>query len=127
MAELGGAEMTQTFTLPLKLVASCNAREHWRVVAKRAKEQRGFARAMADATRRSDGNLLLSTKFKVKITRVGKRKLDSDNLAISAKHVRDGIADALGVNDGDENAVAWAYAQEVGKDYGVKVTIEGAR
>lgn len=36
---------------------------------------------------------------------------------------RDGIADALGVDDGDESKVTWSYAQERG-DYGVRVKIE---
>lgn len=58
----------------------------------------------------------------VTITRIGKRKLDSDNLAISAKHVRDGIADAYGVDDGSD-LYTWNYAQEIGKDYAVRIEI----
>jgi hypothetical protein len=50
--------------------------------------------------------------------------LDSDNLPVSMKHVRDGIADAMGVDDRDER-VTWEYAQERGKpgEYKVKVDV----
>ena len=58
----------------------------------------------------------------VTLTRIGARKLDSDNLARSMKAVRDGIADALGIDDGSDR-IEWKYAQEKGK-YAVKVTIE---
>lgn len=37
-------------------------------------------------------------------------KLDSDNLPGAFKHVRDGMADALGIDDGDAR-LAWSYAQ----------------
>ena len=61
----------------------------------------------------------------VTITRLGPRKLDSDNLATSAKGLRDGIADKLGVDDGDER-ITWCYAQEKSKTYGVRIEIEEA-
>ena len=61
----------------------------------------------------------------ITITRIGKRKMDSDNLAYAAKAVRDGIAAALGINDGDER-LTWEYPQEIGKEYGVRVEIKEA-
>ena len=61
----------------------------------------------------------------VTMTRIAPRELDSDNLAISFKHVRDGIADWLGVNDNDKR-VTWKYAQERGapKHYAARVEIK---
>jgi hypothetical protein len=50
----------------------------------------------------------------IKITRIAPRALDDDNLAGSHKHVRDGIADWLGVNDRDPR-VKYEYAQRKGK------------
>lgn len=52
------------------------------------------------------------------------REMDSDNLAGSMKAVRDGIADALGIDDGDTNRVRWSYSQKRGKWYAVHVTID---
>lgn len=50
--------------------------------------------------------------------------MDDDNLAISAKALRDGIAEALGVDDGDKNLITWEYDQKLGKAYGVEVEIK---
>lgn len=60
----------------------------------------------------------------VKLTRVGPRKLDDDNLAGSLKAVRDAIAAALGVDDRDPK-VQWAYSQyPAGRgNYWVEVSI----
>jgi hypothetical protein len=44
----------------------------------------------------------------VELTRFATRKLDDDNLAAAFKAFRDGIADALGINDGG-SAVTWRY------------------
>ena len=107
------------FTIPgLRLVNETNAREHWAVRSNRAKEQRDTARLSVHGST----HIPAGRKYEIHICRVGPRKLDSDNLAASAKHVRDGIADALGVNDGDESRAIWHYAQAPGK-HGVYITI----
>jgi len=54
---------------------------------------------------------LAARKISVRLTRVGPRRLDSDNLAAALKHVRDGVADALGVDDGDPR-LEWIYDQQ---------------
>ncbi len=118
------------FSIPIRLVSLANVRMHWAVKSKLAKGQRLLGEGMAKAAlgkKVTDASIIGAMEglwpYRVKITRVGKRKMDSDNLAISAKHVRDGIADALGVNDGDESKITWSYAQEIGKEYSVKVEI----
>lgn len=80
-------------------------------------------------------NMLLRGKFGkapeppmvITITRLGPRELDDDNLAGSAKHLRDGIADWLGVNDRDKR-LKWVYVQEKTSGrpsvYGVRVRVE---
>lgn len=117
--------VTVGFTLPIRLVAGANARDHWRVTAKRAKEQRSLG---AMWTRGCARYFILPGRrggmIQVTITRLGKRKLDDDNLAISAKHLRDGIADALGIDDGDTARIQWHYAQEISKGYAARVTIK---
>ncbi|MEK7178592.1 MAG: hypothetical protein AAB721_02980 [Patescibacteria group bacterium] len=47
----------------------------------------------------------------ITLTRRGPGMLDDDNLAAGFKPVRDGIADALGVNDSNP-MLRWFYAQE---------------
>jgi len=100
----------------VKLIGSQNAREHWRARAKRVKSERGTAALLCRA--------LEPTQWPVTVllTRIGPRKLDSDNVAGCLKAVRDGVADALGVDDGDESMVTWQYAQARGP-YGVRVEL----
>ena len=46
----------------------------------------------------------------VGLLRIAPRKLDSDNLAAAFKGVRDGVADVLGIDDGDDR-ISWLYEQ----------------
>lgn len=101
-----------TITLPLRLVSALNVREHWRTRARRAKLHRNACIAIPK----------LRTPATVLMTRLGPRTLDDDNLQGACKHVRDGIADRLGVDDGD-GSVSWLYAQERSKEYGVRIHI----
>lgn len=58
----------------------------------------------------------------VVMTRVGGRKLDSDNLDAAFKYVRDAIAAVVGVDDGSDQ-YTWVCQQRVGKPFGVDVEI----
>lgn len=108
---------------PLRLVTLSNAKGHWRTRHERAKTQRNYAAKMTNASRQC-GARFPNPPYRITITRIGKRNLDSDNLQGSAKHIRDGIADALQISDGDESAATWIVLQEKG-DYAVRVRIEG--
>jgi hypothetical protein len=117
------------FTIPnLELVNATNEHCHWRKRQARAKAQRGGARistavrvsvALRDASHWLHGPLLVT------ITRIGPRRLDDDGATASAKPIRDGIADALGIDDRDPR-VTWRVEQARGgvREYGVRVTIE---
>lgn len=61
----------------------------------------------------------------VRLARLSAGKMDDDGLAASQKGVRDGIAKALGVDDGSV-AIRFEYSQVKVKArvYGVRVTIE---
>jgi hypothetical protein len=115
-------------TMPVRLVSLLNAREHWATKAKRARDHREIARL---STRLHTlyapiaEFIVGGAPLRVTITRIAPRDLDDDNLAGSGKHVRDGIADALGIDDRDPR-VKWAYAQERGKprEYACRVRIE---
>ena len=110
----------------LRLVSEANAHEHWRVRSKRAKHQRAVCAAAIGAAIRA-GKWTLP--LRVTIVRIAPRALDSDNAVGSAKHARDGIADALaaiGLRDDRDARVTWHVEQERGapKTYGVRITLE---
>jgi hypothetical protein len=60
----------------------------------------------------------------VVLTRVAPRRLDGDNLQSGFKAVRDGVADWLGVDDGN-GLVDWQYVQRSGKpgEYAVEIEV----
>jgi len=110
--------------VPLRTYSEANTRAHWTIKAKRAREQRGTIRILlwhAVAGWRNDK----ARSFIVTLTRVAPRRCDTDNLARSLKAVRDGVADALGIDDGSLQ-LCWRYAQVLGlrKEYAVQVQIE---
>jgi len=117
---------TFTIRLPIHTVSEANRadHEHWRVRQKRAKAQRSAVALWAPRTANvpRDGSALPCT---VELVRIAPRKLDSeDNDRMSLKHVRDGIADWLGVNDRDPR-VTWRYnfRREQPRTYGVEIII----
>ena len=101
----------------LVLPTLTNTREHWAVAMKRAETHRGQVRLLADAaigrtrarhtlrfTREHEGLL-------VRITRIAKKACDhGDGTNTACKHVRDGLADSLGIDDGCRS-VEWTYAE----------------
>ena len=121
--------MRLEFLIPGAVPSTPNLREHWAAKARRVKKQREQSRLLA----RLNAGLTFSADVMafggtVTLTRVAPRKLDDDNLAGSLKATRDGIASALGVDDGDSR-VEWKYAQERCKngEQTVRVQIEAAR
>lgn len=108
-------------TLKIKTVSEANTKEHWAVKSKRAKEQRKMAGMGLSMSLMFEGKHELP--LAISFVRVGKKDLDSDNLQSSMKAIRDGVADALGINDGDKR-ITWDYQQEKGKEYAVKIRIE---
>jgi hypothetical protein len=112
--------MNITAKIPVRLVNALNQREHWGARAARANTQRKAAcltmyRAMPAPTMAAElkagGIDWGSVRFVITITRRGGRRMDDDGLTASAKHVRDGIADYLGIDDGDKR-LKWVYAQD---------------
>jgi len=110
------------YIVAVTTVSEMNAHEHWRVRQKRAKAQRLAAR-LATASARNLAALRLP--LRITLTRCSPRFLDSDNLVASQKHVRDGITDALGLDDGDPR-LNWLYEQRPGKAARTYVEIRGA-
>jgi hypothetical protein len=108
----------------LRLQNPLNTRVHWRVLSKRgkdAKEATGYALLGADWS--SLPRPTADSPWLVVITRLGPGLLDDDNLAASAKHVRDAIAKWCGVDDRHRHIVLYRYEQERAKEYGVRIEI----
>ena len=109
-----------TFTIPIKATNSLNARLHWAARARAVKKEKAQT---AIAFLAAGGHLAdFAPPLVVRLTRIGPRKLDGDNLQGTLKAVRDALAHKLGVDDGSD-AVRWEYAQERGP-YAVRVEIE---
>jgi len=113
--------------LAIRTESEANLRENWHVKAKRVRMQRQITRVMVGQHWKNwewqaD---LPNTTHVITLTRVAPRPLDTDNLARSFKAIRDGIADALGIDDGSKR-LTWNYAQEKGppKQYAVRIKIE---
>lgn len=107
----------------LQTVSEANSSEHWTIKKKRH-----------DIQKQSIWYHFLKHKPKInlpchiKLIRLGRRKLDSDNLPTSMKWIRDAIADSLipGLQPGradDDSRLSWEYDQESSKENGVCVII----
>lgn len=111
--------------VPVRIESEANRREHWRTVAARAKAHRwGAVWGLEAASSRWEMNTP-QPPLTITLTRIGPRTLDDDNLASGFKAFRDGVADWLGIDDGDKR-LTWRYAQRKGKpkEYAAEVTIE---
>jgi len=97
---------TIEFTLP----STANLREHPLAKAKRTKSQRmaGHVAALGFP------KILPGEEWVFILTRCAPKRLDSDNVAMACKAIRDGIADRVKVNDGDVR-ILWEYEQRKSK------------
>ena len=109
-----------TISIPIKLVSVANLRMHWAVKAKLAKSHRSRVGAFL----RHEAPIPPTTPLTVVLTRIAPRRLDSDNLASAFKACRDGIADWLEVDDGNQG-IQWVYEQRAGgpKVYAIEVEV----
>lgn len=105
--------------IPVRTKTPGNGRRHWAVDAKDARQQRSVSRLSINAI----GKNRPEFHVKVTLTRISPGKMDRHNLPGALKHVIDGIADAYGVDDGDDR---WQFVfdQKKGKAHGVSVMIE---
>lgn len=101
----------------LRLISEANAHELPYVRARRAKAERAAWLAAVEGIAPPQG------VTRVRVVREGVRLLDTDNLAGAAKHLRDAIAEWLGVDDGPRGPVAWVVEQRQQRGYGVEVEL----
>jgi len=118
-----GSDMILTID-NLRVVSEANQREHWAAKNRRKKAQQQRVAVELCAVR----DALPKPPLRVRLTRIGPRVLDTDNLAGSFKHVQDGIARHFGVDDGD-GSIRWEYDQSaIGKhQYAVVVEMTEMR
>lgn len=114
--------------IPLATHSESNLREHWSKRAQRARSQRSTVAGLARPSVHHLFKYLLTAPLApvvVTITRVAPRLLDDDNLRGGVKHIRDGIADALGLPNDRDPRVEWRYRQAHGqpRQYAVLVTL----
>jgi hypothetical protein len=107
-------------TLPVRTISLLNEREHWSKRAARAAEHRALAHMLVKPRAAR-----LELPVRVMLTRVAPCALDDDNLRGALKATRDGVADALGVDDRTP-LVTWVYHQRRGcvREYAVVIEIE---
>jgi hypothetical protein len=110
--------------MPLRIQSRANLREHWRTRSARdRREKRTTALYLSKVEKPA-------LPVKVTLTRLAPRSLDSDNLAISFKAVRDAVAEWLGADDRDGSGITWAYEQArptTPKTYAAQILIEPGR
>lgn len=109
--------------IPLRTYSLANQREHWTVRHRRAKRER--TKAWVHCRQAGVWPSKRPAQIVVTLTRHAPCKLDSDNVCGALKSTRDGVADALGIDDGSE-LVEWRYEQEKAKGYSVTIRIERA-
>ena len=110
--------------VPLKLASELNMHEQWRARHKRANAQReliGLTCMSRLAPFRKTATPLVVT-----IERIAPSALDDDNLVGAGKHVRDAIAEVLGLPNDRDARVTWLYGQRRRRvrEYATVVTIE---
>src|SRR5215831_9187211 len=108
--------------LPIYTVSEANSREHWAKKAVRHDTQRRWIWATFKTEKPN-----IPFPCHIKLTRVAKRYLDSDNLPVSMKYIRDAIADQIfpGLAPGqadNDSRLSWEYSQTKGKECSVIVT-----
>jgi hypothetical protein len=105
----------------VKTVSEANCSQHWVKKKKRHDIQKKSIWAFFKRDRPK-----IPFPCRIKLTRLGKKILDDDNLPVSMKYIRDAIADQIfpglapGQADNDKR-LSWEYNQQISKDYGVLV------
>lgn len=107
--------------LSVRVPSEANLREHWYERKRRSAAHRGMIRGALN------GIVVPEPPVRVTWTRLGGRGLDDDNLAVSFKHLRDGLAEHYGLDDRPGTGLEWMYEQEPGGPEGVRVRIEVVR
>jgi hypothetical protein len=129
--------MKESFEIDIKTVSEANSTQHWSTKHKRHKQQQFFVRAAY-----MQYMSYVKVPCNVTLTRLAPHDLDSDNLQMAFKWIRDEISELIlpehckefvdakgnirklkGRADSDER-ITWDYKQTKRKKYGIIVEIE---
>lgn len=125
MAAMEEFTVVARIELPIRVRPETNVRMHWAQRAKIASGQRSATKTATLIAMPDDilnGIVSGALDVCVVLVRYGKGMLDDDNLATAFKHVRDGVADALGLDDGSPRYM-WEYMQVRWQEYKVEIEI----
>jgi hypothetical protein len=114
-----GSGAVLPIALPLRLSTGQNEREHHHTRARRVAKEREAVHLAWLAAR---------PVIHVHLVRVSPHhaELDDDNNVASLKHVRDQVAEQLGVDDGDRRRLRFTYGQDRGP-WGVRIFLNFER
>lgn len=101
---------TSDHVIPLKTGRGLNNRETWRQTARRVANERSVTLLAMGYPRR----LQPGEAVQVTLVRVSRGHLDDDNNVGALKHVRDAVAQWLGIDDGSPR-IRFLYGQRVSK------------
>jgi hypothetical protein len=106
--------------IEMKTDAGPNDRGHFMARARKVKEQRNTVSLFVRAAVHSPPENIVAT-----LTLICPNEVDDDNVKGRLKAVRDGVADALGINDRSKR-YTWKYAQErcARGRFGVRIRLE---
>jgi hypothetical protein len=114
------------FEIPTTLPSLANVREHHMERHKRNRKLRQDTAIVARALlSRKLREAIRGAGARIELCRIADRRLDTDNLAAALKPIRDGIADALELDDGSR-LLTWVPEQEIGYPDRVRISIEVA-
>jgi hypothetical protein len=108
--------VTWTQSHPHHLRSAANESRHFYTRSSRAQKLRQLGFLLVSA------NNPPALPVDVTLTRIAKADLDDDNLAYAFKAIRDGVADAFGVNDRDPR-ISWSYSQERARTCSIRIAI----
>ena len=111
-----------TIEAPIKVISEANQRNHW---AERKRRFDGQRIELNYYWKQSLKGRRVSLPCVVRLTRIGPKALDTDNLAGAFKAVRDQIAKEIGIDDGAVKQIRFEYAQEAigSRKYGIRIEV----
>lgn len=118
--------MNIRLTIALRTHSILNAKVHWAHRARKARVERRAAALALRAAHPAQLSLLdIMGPIDITLTRLGPSAgLDCDNLAAAFKSVRDGVADWLQIDDGDQR-LRWSYRQGRADCWAVRIEVLG--
>ena len=121
----------QVIKIPaIRIVSESNVREHWTKRNRRANGSK--SKKNPSVGQRPLVRMMLNLNAKkprlpctIKLVRIAPRKLDQGNIAAALKHVQDGCADWIGIDDRRDELVKYEYLQDTGepKEYALRIEI----